>query len=153
MRSTCIHLALASGRDRAWGWRAVALARLMSNAPDWDGLTLLVDMASFDRGHRVWGHNLAAIGLVSVAAAAVLSRWDVFGRVATRATRLLGRCGLAAPGAAWRTLSAIRSRAWTRPAPSPTINVNAGRVATPGVVASAARGSAGDTHGDRANGG
>jgi len=48
-----IHLALASGRDRAWGWRAVALAGLMSNAPDWDGLTLLVDMGWFDRGHRV----------------------------------------------------------------------------------------------------
>jgi len=95
-----IHLALASGRDRAWGWRAVALAGLMSNAPDWDGLTLLVDMGWFDRGHRVWGHNLAAIGLVSVVAAAVVSRWDVIGRAATRATRLLGRCGLTPPGAA-----------------------------------------------------
>lgn len=93
-----IHLALATGRDRAWGWRAVALAGLASNAPDWDGLTLLVDMAWFDRGHRVWGHNLAAICLVSAAVAALVSRWDVIGGAATRATALLRRAGLSPAG-------------------------------------------------------
>jgi membrane-bound metal-dependent hydrolase YbcI (DUF457 family) len=93
-----IHLALASGRDRAWGWRVVALAGLMSNAPDWDGLPMLFDMSWFERGHRVWGHNLPVICLVSAAVAAIVSRWDVIGRAATRATALLSRAGLSPAG-------------------------------------------------------
>jgi membrane-bound metal-dependent hydrolase YbcI (DUF457 family) len=62
-----IHLALAAGCHRYWGWPAVALAGIASNVPDWDGLSMLVDMQRFEVGHRVWGHNLLAILLSSLA--------------------------------------------------------------------------------------
>lgn len=85
-----IHVALACGRDRRWGWRAVALAGLMSNGPDWDGLPMLFDMARFEQGHRVWGHNLLVITLISLLVAAVLSRFDLIGLVGKR---IVGRFG------------------------------------------------------------
>lgn len=85
-----IHLALACGRATVWGWRAVALAGLMSNMPDWDGLPMLVNMARFEPGHRVWGHNLLSITLTSLLVAAVFSRWDVLGRIGNR---VAGRFG------------------------------------------------------------
>ncbi|WP_254513196.1 metal-dependent hydrolase [Anatilimnocola floriformis] len=56
-----IHLALAAGCHRYWGWPAVAMAGIASNVPDWDGLPMLIDMQRFEAGHRVWGHNLLAI--------------------------------------------------------------------------------------------
>lgn len=61
-----IHLAVATGCHRYWGWPAVALAGIASNVPDWDGLPMLVDMQRFEVGHRVWGHNLLAIILSSL---------------------------------------------------------------------------------------
>jgi len=61
-----IHLALAAGCHRYWGWPAVAMAGIASNVPDWDGLPMLVDMQRFEAGHRVWGHNLLAILLSSL---------------------------------------------------------------------------------------
>ena len=56
-----IHLAIATGCHRYWGWPAVAMAGIASNVPDWDGLPMLIDMQRFEAGHRVWGHNLLAI--------------------------------------------------------------------------------------------
>lgn len=85
-----LHAALACGRDRAWGWRAVALAGLISNGPDWDGLPMLVNMARFEPGHRVWGHNLPVILLISLLVAAVLSCWDLIGGVGQRLGRRFG---------------------------------------------------------------
>jgi LexA-binding, inner membrane-associated putative hydrolase len=61
-----IHLAFALGCHRILGWSAVAMAGVASNLPDWDGLPMLFDMQRFEIGHRVWGHNLAAITLSSI---------------------------------------------------------------------------------------
>src|SRR3954470_10983089 len=61
-----IHLAFATGLHRVAGWRAVAMAGLASNAPDWDGLPMLINMQRFEAGHRAWGHNVLAILLSSL---------------------------------------------------------------------------------------
>ena len=52
--------ALAFGLHKKFGWNVVALAGIAAAAPDWDGLPMMVDMARFESGHRVWGHNLLA---------------------------------------------------------------------------------------------
>jgi hypothetical protein len=61
-----IHLALACGLHRSFGWKVVALAGVASNVPDWDGLPMLFDMGRFEAGHRVWGHNVASIVLAAL---------------------------------------------------------------------------------------
>ena len=72
-----IHLAVALGVYSRFGWPAVALAGVASNLPDWDGLPMLLDMARFEKGHRVWGHNLMAIVVSSIllAGSEVRFRW------------------------------------------------------------------------------
>ena len=79
-----VHLAIACRWNRLWTWRAVALAAFMSNAPDWDGVPMLFDMDRFEQGHRVWGHNLTVILLVSVVVALLLSQWDLIGAIGKR---------------------------------------------------------------------
>ena len=61
-----IHLAFACGLHRHFGWKGVAMAAVASNIPDWDGLPMLIDMQRFEAGHRVWGHNVAAIVAASL---------------------------------------------------------------------------------------
>ncbi|MCA9195145.1 MAG: metal-dependent hydrolase [Planctomycetales bacterium] len=61
-----IHAAFACGLHRSYGWPIVVLAAISSNIPDWDGLPMFFDMARFEVGHRVWGHNFLCIGISSV---------------------------------------------------------------------------------------
>jgi hypothetical protein len=79
-----VHLAIASRCFRLWSWRAVALAAVMSNAPDWDGVPMLFDMGRFEQGHRVWGHNLTVILFVSFVVALILNQWDLIGAIGKR---------------------------------------------------------------------
>lgn len=71
-----IHVAIALGFHRRWGWKTVALAGLASNIPDWDGVPMLFDMQRFEDGHRVWGHNALAIVLTSLVVGWVQSRYS-----------------------------------------------------------------------------
>jgi membrane-bound metal-dependent hydrolase YbcI (DUF457 family) len=61
-----IHVAIAFGVHQRFGWPAVALSGIVSNLPDWDGLPVLVNMATFEAGHRVWGHNVLWITISSL---------------------------------------------------------------------------------------
>jgi membrane-bound metal-dependent hydrolase YbcI (DUF457 family) len=61
-----IHVAIACGMHQRFGWPAVALSGVVSNLPDWDGLPMLVNMAKFEAGHRVWGHNFLWITISSL---------------------------------------------------------------------------------------
>ena len=72
-----VHLAFAMGRHRRIGLAAVTVAAVASNLPDLDGLPMLVDMSRFESGHRVWGHNVFVIGLMSllVGGSQVVGRW------------------------------------------------------------------------------
>ncbi len=60
-----IHTAIALRVHERFGWTVVALAGIASNFPDWDGLPMLVDIARFEAGHRVWGHNFVWITISS----------------------------------------------------------------------------------------
>ncbi|MEZ6077098.1 MAG: hypothetical protein R3C56_15950 [Pirellulaceae bacterium] len=62
----------------------VALAGIASNLPDWDGLPMLFDMARFEHGHRVWGHNVTSIALSSLIVATLQYRFHLIETVATR---------------------------------------------------------------------
>lgn len=101
-----IQLAMATGRERVWGWQAVALAGLMSNAPDWDGLPMLVDMARFERGHRVWGHNVFAILFTAFVVAVVVSRRDWIGTCGKWLARRCGSRGHSHPASVAATAAA-----------------------------------------------
>lgn len=87
-----IHLALAAGCHRYWGWPSVALAGIASNVPDWDGLPMLVDMQRFESGHRVWGHNLLAILLTSLLLGWSQSKFHWLEWIGVRVRRLLPAC-------------------------------------------------------------
>jgi hypothetical protein len=71
-----IHVAIALGIHRRWGWKTVALAGLASNIPDWDGVPMMFDMHRFEDGHRVWGHNAMAIVLTSLVVGWIQSRYS-----------------------------------------------------------------------------
>lgn len=79
--------ALAVGLHHRYGWKIIALAAVAAVLPDWDGLPMLVDMASYEQGHRVWGHNLLACGIGGFVAGTLDYRFDCSGRVARRLTR------------------------------------------------------------------
>jgi len=79
-----INGAIAAGVDARYGWKIVALAGVAAVAPDWDGLPMLVDMASYERGHRVWGHNLLACLVIGAMIGTIDYRFDISGRVAGR---------------------------------------------------------------------
>ncbi|QDU54761.1 metal-dependent hydrolase [Aeoliella mucimassa] len=82
-----VHTALATGLHRRFGWQVVVLAAVASNLPDWDGLPMLIDMARFESGHRVWGHNLLAITLSSVLVATLQWRFHLIDRLAHKLRR------------------------------------------------------------------
>lgn len=61
-----IHLAFACGLHRRFGWRAVAMSAAASSVPDWDGLTMPLNLQWFEAGHRLRGHNVFAILCLAV---------------------------------------------------------------------------------------
>ncbi len=84
-----IHAAIALGAYTRFGWKVVVLAGVASNLPDWDGLPMLFDMARFEAGHRVWGHNLFSIAMLSVVVAWVESRYSWIESLALRLQKSL----------------------------------------------------------------
>ncbi len=78
-----INGAMAAGLQRRHGWKIVALAGVAAISPDWDGLTILAGMSTFNHAHRVWGHNFLVTVLLSACCAALDYRFDL----TTRATR------------------------------------------------------------------
>lgn len=76
-----IHVALSCGFHRVLGWRSVVLAGLASNMPDWDGLPMLIDMQRFEAGHRVWGHCLISLLLMSLILGSLQWTFDGIGSV------------------------------------------------------------------------
>lgn len=99
-----IQCALALGIQRRFGWRGVALAGVSSVIPDWDGLPMLFDMGRFESAHRVWGHSILVMVIVSMLVAYVQVRWDPLGwlaakswKQATATTEILGAAGTAEP--------------------------------------------------------
>jgi len=70
-----MHVAVAFGLQLKLGWPGVAIFSLASILPDWDGLLILIDISLFDRGHRVWGHNLISIVGTSLVLAYSEFRW------------------------------------------------------------------------------
>lgn len=94
--------AIALGLDRRLGWAAVVFAAVASNAPDLDGLPMLLDMQRFESAHRVWGHNVFAIALTSLLLAGSQARWGWVERLSARVARWLPIDGgrLAAAGGA-----------------------------------------------------
>ena len=83
-----INGAIALGLHHRYGWKIVSLAGFAAIAPDWDGLPMLINMAAFEQGHRVWGHNLLSCFLFAVLLGTLDYRFDISGRVATRLVRL-----------------------------------------------------------------
>ena len=77
-----IHVALVCGVHKRVGWRGVALAGVASNAPDWDGLPMLVDMQRLAAVHRVWGHSVLSIALAAVILGWLQARFDWIGSCA-----------------------------------------------------------------------
>lgn len=100
-----IHFAIATGVFHRYGMRSLVLAGLVPNLPDLDGLPMLISMARFEAGHRVWGHNFLFIVLTSLILAALQSRYDIFGALATWLTRRLASAPAAEITA--RQLSAV----------------------------------------------
>ncbi len=84
-----IHAAIAVGAHRRFGWMVIVLAGIASNLPDWDGLPMLVDMARFESGHRVWGHNFFWIILSSLIVAWSQVRYHWIESVCMRSNRFL----------------------------------------------------------------
>lgn len=80
--------AIAFGLPPTYGWKIAALAAVAAVLPDWDGLPMLIDMAAYERGHRVWGHNLLACAVGALTLASIDYRYDLSGRVAKRLTRM-----------------------------------------------------------------
>jgi LexA-binding, inner membrane-associated putative hydrolase len=78
---------LAAGLHRRFGWQLVALAGFAAVAPDWDGIPMLMNMARFESGHRVWGHNVFACCALGVLIGSLDYRFDWTSRLAKRLTR------------------------------------------------------------------
>lgn len=73
---------VAAGLHQRFGWKVVALSAVAAIVPDWDGLTVLIDASVFDRGHRVWGHNIFACCLTGATLGLIDYRFDLIGRFA-----------------------------------------------------------------------
>ena len=84
-----IHCAFAVGLHRLCGWRAVVMAAVASNLPDWDGLPMLFDMQRFHAGHRAWGHGVLSLLLAALVLGWTQTRWDWIGKVADWSHRRL----------------------------------------------------------------
>jgi len=73
--------AVAVGLQRSQGWQILAMSALAAISPDCDGLTLLFGADMFDRGHRVWGHNVFICSALGALIGAVDYRCDVTTRL------------------------------------------------------------------------
>ncbi len=60
---------MATGLQRKYGWQMVLIAGIAAMSPDWDALPYVIDHDMFERGHRVWGHNVLISLLVGIAIA------------------------------------------------------------------------------------
>ena len=76
----------ATGLQRRYTWRIVAVAGVAGIAPDWDGITILGGLQLFDHAHRVWGHSLLTCLLLAVVIGGLDYRFDGVGH----GERLLG---------------------------------------------------------------
>jgi membrane-bound metal-dependent hydrolase YbcI (DUF457 family) len=76
-------LALAVGCLRKHGWALIVVAGVAAALPDWDGLSLALGAETFDRAHRVWGHNL----LVATTTGAVVGGLGYLCYLSTRVRR------------------------------------------------------------------
>jgi hypothetical protein len=72
------------------------MAGVASNVPDWDGIPMLFDMQRFEGGHRVWGHGIVSIFLVSLLLGFFQIRWDWIGFIANRFPVAMPKNGVAA---------------------------------------------------------
>ena len=86
-----INGALAAGLQRRHGWKIVAFAGFAAVSPDWDGLTILAGMTTFNQAHRVWGHNLLVACLLGAGLAALDFRFDLTTRVARAVLQIVRR--------------------------------------------------------------
>lgn len=84
-----INSALAIGLQRRHGWKIVALAGVAAVSPDWDGLTMLAGIETFDRAHRVWGHNIFVTLVVGLCLGALDYRFDLTTRAARGVLRFV----------------------------------------------------------------
>jgi hypothetical protein len=101
-----VSLALAAGLHRCQGWGIVAMAGGAAALPDWDGLTILFGGGAYDRGHRIWGHNIpvaASLGLASGAGGYLAT----FSRRLQRATSALPRPFSAVSLAIWTLVGLV----------------------------------------------
>jgi hypothetical protein len=76
-----IDLVIASGLDRRYGWRLVAMAGVAAVLPDWDGISFSI--------HRAWGHGILPCFLVALMWGLMDYRFDLISRAASRMTRLV----------------------------------------------------------------
>jgi membrane-bound metal-dependent hydrolase YbcI (DUF457 family) len=81
---------IAFGLHRRYSWRIVLVASVAAVVPDWDGLTLLLDLEAFAAGHRLWGHNLLACLLAGSAVALFEYRYAAFSRPGLKLLRAIG---------------------------------------------------------------
>jgi len=79
--------ALATGVHRRCGWQIVALAGVAAVLPDWDALTFFFGPKWFAEGHRLWGHNLLAAGLLAAVVSAAAYQTDAATKVHRRLAR------------------------------------------------------------------
>ena len=79
--------AMSLGLNQRLGWNAIVFAGVVSNIPDLDGVPMLFDMARFESGHRVWGHNLLAILVTSVVVALLQYRFRLIETLAEKLRR------------------------------------------------------------------
>jgi membrane-bound metal-dependent hydrolase YbcI (DUF457 family) len=91
MLGACGVLATGLFRKRRYGWPLVAIGAVAAVLPDWDGLSLALGPAMFDRLHRAAGHNLLVCVLVGAVAAAFDYRYSLVCRAARLARSRLGR--------------------------------------------------------------
>ena len=86
-----INGALAAGLHRGHEWKIVAFSGAVAVSPDWDGLTIMAGMNTFNQAHRVWGHNFLVAVLLSVCLAALDYRFDLVTRIARATMRMVRR--------------------------------------------------------------
>ncbi len=78
--------AMAAGLHRR-SWQIVAVAGAAAGLPDWDGLSILLGPAPFDRIHRTVGHSIFVATVVAVIASLAEYRFRILARCATALSR------------------------------------------------------------------
>jgi membrane-bound metal-dependent hydrolase YbcI (DUF457 family) len=86
-----INGALAVGLNRRHGWKIVAFSGALAISPDWDGLTIIAGMTTFNEAHRVWGHNFLVAVMLSFCLGALDYRFDLVTRMARATMRMIRR--------------------------------------------------------------